>query len=124
MWLFPAIFARMSILSKSRLKEALEQAKVQGKMVFVDCYTTWCGPCKMMTEEVFPQKEAGDFFNAHFVNVKFDMEKGEGPELGKRFNVNVYPTFLIIEQDGSIRHRFIGNTKEKVFIKRVKEGLE
>ena len=63
------------------LKEALEQAKAQGKMVFMDCYTTWCGPCKMMTEEVFPQKEAGDFFNAHFVNVKFDMEKGEGKEL-------------------------------------------
>ena len=62
------------------LKEALEQAKAQGKMVFMDCYTTWCGPCKMMTEEVFPQKEAGDFFNAHFVNVKFDMEKGEGKE--------------------------------------------
>lgn len=75
------------------LKEALEQAKAQGKMVFMDCYTTWCGPCKMMTEEVFPQKEAGDFFNAHFVNVKFDMEKGEGKELSKQFKIRATRPF-------------------------------
>ena len=70
-----------------------------GALVFVDCYTTWCGPCKMMTEEVFPQKEAGDFFNAHFVNVKFDMEKGEGKELSKQFKIRAYPTFLLLNPE-------------------------
>ena len=45
------------------LKEALEQAKAQGKMVFVDCYTTWCGPCKMMAQEVFSLKRRPGTFS-------------------------------------------------------------
>ena len=50
----------------------------------MDCYTSWCGPCKYMTGTIFPQEKAGEFFNPKFVCVKFDMEKGEGPELGKK----------------------------------------
>ena len=40
--------------------EALAKAKAEKKLVFVDCYTTWCGPCKMMTTKIFPMKEAGE----------------------------------------------------------------
>ena len=61
--------------------EALAKAKAEKKLVFVDCYTTWCGPCKMMTTKIFPMKEAGEFFNPRFVCVKFDMEQGEWKEL-------------------------------------------
>ncbi|MDE5610835.1 MAG: thioredoxin family protein, partial [Odoribacter sp.] len=60
------------------LEEAQEQAKAENKLVFMDCYTSWCGPCKNMTEKVFPQKAAGDYFNPRFVCVKYDMEKGAG----------------------------------------------
>ena len=42
-------------------KEALDKAKLEGKIVFVDAYTTWCGPCKRMSKNVFPKKEVGDF---------------------------------------------------------------
>ncbi len=54
--------------------EALAKAKAEKKLVFVDCYTTWCGPCKHMTNEVFPQEKAGEYFNPRFVCVNFDME--------------------------------------------------
>ena len=60
--------------------EALAKAKAENKLVFMDCYTSWCGPCKYMSETIFPQEKAGEFFNPKFVCVKFDMEKGEGPE--------------------------------------------
>ena len=58
-------------------REALEKAKAENKLVFMDCYTSWCGPCRIMSNEVFPQKEAGDYFNPLFLFVKYDMEKGE-----------------------------------------------
>lgn len=69
-------------------EQALAQAKQENKLLFIDCYTEWCGPCKKMMNEVFPQKAAGDFFNPRFVSVKFDMEKGEGKELSKKFGVH------------------------------------
>ena len=53
------LFAQGVGFKSISLKEALEQAKAQGKMVFVDCYTTLCGPCKMMAEHwTFPGGEA------------------------------------------------------------------
>ena len=75
--------------------EALAKAKAEKKLVFVDCYTTWCGPCKMMTTKIFPMKEAGEFFNPRFVCVKFDMEQGEGKELKNKLGVRAYPSFFI-----------------------------
>ena len=56
-------------------KEALAKAKAENKLVFMDCYTSWCAPCKRMLNTVFVTKEAGDFFNPRFVSVKYDMEK-------------------------------------------------
>ena len=44
-------------------------------MIFVDCYADWCGPCKQLASQVFTQKEVGDVFNSHFVNVQFNVEK-------------------------------------------------
>ena len=43
-----------------KFDDALVQAKKEGKMLFLDCYTSWCGPCKMMSEQVFPLKVVGD----------------------------------------------------------------
>ena len=104
--------------------EALAAAKEEGKLVFVDCYTSWCGPCKNMTEKVFPQKEAGDYFNPRFVCVKYDMEKGEGLELAKRFDVHAYPTFVIVRADGTVQHKLVGGSDLKAFIAQVEEGLD
>ena len=104
--------------------EALAAAKEEGKLVFVDCYTSWCGPCKNMTEKVFPQKEAGDYFNPRFVCVKYDMEKGEGLELAKRFDVHAYPTFVIVRADGTVQHKLVGGSDLKEFIARVEKGLD
>ena len=103
--------------------DALAAAKAEGKLLFVDCYTSWCGPCKQMTEKVFPQKAAGDYFNPRFVCVKYDMEKGEGEELAKQWEVRAFPTFLIIRPDGTIQHRLVGADDLEAFIARVEQGL-
>lgn len=58
-------------------KEACEKAKAENKLIFVDFYTQWCGPCLNMAESVFTLSFIGDFYNTHFVNMKIDAENGE-----------------------------------------------
>lgn len=106
------------------LDAALAQAKAESTPVFLDCYTTWCGPCKHMTENVFTQEEVGDFFNARFINIKIDMEAGEGPEVAKKFGVRAYPTFVVINPDGTMRHVIVGGADGPAFIEMVKEAFD
>ena len=107
------------------LEKALEKAKAEGKLVFMDCYTSWCGPCKTMSEKVLPLKEVGEYLNAKFVCVKMDMEKGEGPKLAQRYSVSAYPTFLVLKADGSLMHRVVGATLDgQEFIKKVDAAFD
>lgn len=104
--------------------EALQVAKEVNKMVFIDCYTSWCGPCKMMARQIFPQKKVGDYFNKHFVSIKIDMEKGEGIELKNKFAIKAFPTFLFLDNDGKEINRMVGsNTNVDEFLKSVDEGI-
>jgi thioredoxin-related protein len=82
--------------------EALKLAKKEKKNIFLDAYASWCGPCKMLKRNVFPQKEVGDFFNTNFINMAIDMEQGEGPQLARKFNVQAYPTLLFINAKGEV----------------------
>ena len=88
--------------------EVLARAKREGKLVFMDCFTSWCGPCRMMASVVFPRKDVGDAFNPRFVSFKCDMEKGEGLELAKKYGVKVYPTLLVLDADGNLLHTLTG----------------
>lgn len=100
--------------------EILQLAKQENKLVFMDCYTSWCGPCKMMTNKVFPQKVMGDYFNPRFICCKFDMEKGEGVDLKEKYQVKAFPTFLCLDGEGNVLHRVVGgDDKCEAFIKRV-----
>ena len=90
------------------VSEILEIAKKENKIVFVDCLTDWCGPCKWMSANTFTDPEVGEFFNENFVNYKLDMEKGEGIEFAKKYNVRAYPTLLFINGDGELVHIGIG----------------
>ena len=104
--------------------EAVEIAKESGKKVFLDCYTSWCGPCKMVARDIFPQKIAGDYFNNEFINIKVDMEKGEGPELAKRLGVRAYPTFIMFDCEGKEIGRLVGGKKNaEEFVEAVKDAV-
>ena len=89
-------------------QEAIELAQEQEKIIFVDAYTTWCGPCKRMAATVFTQKEAGDFFNSNFINLKIDMEKTNGREFGSKYPVSAYPTLFFLDPKGKMLKKSVG----------------
>ncbi len=109
---------------KITFKQALAKAKKENKLIFLDAYTTWCGPCKMMANQVFVLKEVGDVFNKHFINLKIDMEKGEGRELARQFHIAAYPTFLLIDSDGEIVHKAVGGMGKEDFISTMLRGKD
>lgn len=82
-------------------KEALTEAGKQNKPVFLDCYTKTCAPCKYYEKEIFPIKEIGDYLNANFICIKKDLEEGEGVEIAKKYNVMLFPTFLVLDGEGN-----------------------
>ncbi len=94
--------------SESSFSEVLAKAKAEGKAVFIDCYTSWCGPCRWMATEVFTDARVAEVFNTRFINMKIDMEKGEGPELAKRFDVTAYPTLVFVNSDGEVIEKNVG----------------
>ena len=117
--LFIPTFAQTTF-QELTLKDALEKAKTENKYVFVDCYTSWCGSCKLMTENVFPSKTVGNYMNNKFVCVKFDMEKEEGIDIQQKYQIMSYPTFLVLKTDGTLLSRIVGAIlDEDKFIKRV-----
>lgn len=101
----------------------LATAKKQNKLIFVDAYAVWCGPCKSMAKEVFPLKEVGSFFNQNFINAKIDMEKGEGVDIAERYNVAAYPTYLFINGNGELVHKGVGYLPADEFITVAKNAL-
>ena len=111
------------VFEELSLEEALAKAKKEGKRVFMDCYTTWCGPCKTMDSQVFTQAVAGEFCNAHFVNIKVDMEKGEGPAVAERYGVSAFPTLFVLDADGSVRCRIVGARSTEDFMTILKRSM-
>jgi len=103
---------------------ALEKSAKEGKLIFMDCYTSWCGPCKYLANKVFTQKEVGDFYNEHFINVAFDMEKGEGVEIAKKYFVNAYPTLLFLNSKGEIVHKSLGASEADRILTLGKNALD
>ncbi|SIT19801.1 thioredoxin family protein [Chryseobacterium gambrini] len=107
---------------ESNFTAILAKAKKENKLVFIDAYTTWCGPCKLMAKNIFPQKTVGDYYNSHFINAKIDMEKGEGIEIAKKYNVKAFPTYLFVDGNGELVHRTLGYVEENDFIQFAKDA--
>lgn len=103
------------------LEQASAKAKAENKLIFLDCYTQWCGPCKKMSKEVFPQEKVGEFMNPKFVSIKIDMESEYGAPLAKKLQIQAYPTFVIFNADAQEISRFLGYHATDAFIDVVKE---
>ncbi len=84
---------------KGSWKEAVAKAKADNKLIFLDVYATWCGPCRMLKKKTFPDKAAGQYFNDHYVNVSIDGETEEGNALVQKYALRAYPSLVILNAD-------------------------
>lgn len=92
-------------------EEVQKEAKDKKKMIFIDAFTEWCGPCKAMAANTFTDKNVGTFFNESFINYKFDMEKTDGPAFAARYGVTAYPSLFFINSKGNVIHKVVGYQK-------------
>ncbi|WP_111309663.1 thioredoxin family protein [Confluentibacter sediminis] len=105
--------------------ETKEKAKQENKLIFVDVYTDWCGPCKWMSTNTFPNEEVGKFYNENFISVRVNMEKeGDGVAFAKEYNIPAVPTLLYIDGKGELMHQFVGKLDPMSFISEGKVALD
>ena len=83
-------------------EKAIALSKETGKPIFIDFYTTWCGPCKMLDKVTFQDKRIAKFMNENFVNLKIDCEKDYGIDLSMKYRIRSYPSFGLIDSDNRL----------------------
>ena len=89
--------------------QALAAAEEDKKIIFLDAYAAWCGPCKLMSAKTFTNKEVGEYFNENFICFKMDMEKNaDGPRLSGKYHLKAYPTLYFINGKEEIVHETLG----------------
>lgn len=91
------------------LEEAQQEAKKSNKLIFIDAYVSWCGPCKKMAATSFKDAAVGGIYNKQFINLKIDCEKdADGIEISRRYKISAYPTLLFIDATGKLKKQVLG----------------
>jgi len=101
---------------KGTFKEALAKAKTENKPIFLDVYATWCGPCKQLKRKTFTDAEVGNYFNAHYINIAIDGETAEGEELVRKYQIQGYPTLLILDKNGKLLTQQVGFVEPHILV--------
>lgn len=105
-------------------QEAIEMAKEQNKLLFVDSYTEWCGPCKRMAKHEFVKADVGEIYNENFINLKLDMESKNGRTFDSSYPVSAYPTMFFIDGEGKVVKKVKGGQKGDGLISMAKKVLK
>lgn len=118
--LLPIIgFSQGITFENGSFQDALEKAKAEEKVLFIDGYAIWCGPCKKMDKTVFQEEKVGNYFDQNLIALKVDVERGEGPELKKRLNIEGLPGYVFLDGDGNVIYRFSAAMPTDEFLKEV-----
>lgn len=97
-------------------KQALLKAKDLNRPIFLNVYAKWCGPCKLLKQTTFKDEDVGAYFNANFVNIAIDGETKEGNDLMKKYNIQAYPSLLLIDGNGELKTKTTGYMKPRFLI--------
>lgn len=104
-------------------EEALAKAKQEDKLVFIDFYTDWCGPCKQMAKYTFTDPAVGEYYNKHFINLKLDAEK-EGRPQAQKYGVSSYPTTIFLDGKGNVVIKQSGSKNANTLLKMGRSAID
>ncbi|MBR9860458.1 thioredoxin fold domain-containing protein [bacterium] len=108
---------------KGELSSFLEKSKKENKILFIDAYATWCGPCKKMDKTTMTDPELVAHFNNNFVNLKADIESTYGKKVQQEYNVRYLPTLLFISPDGKVLSKGVGYQNKQQLMSLAKEAM-
>ncbi len=106
------------------MEQALKKAAAEKKLLFVDSYATWCGPCKQMDKKVFTDPEVINYFDTNFINIKIDVDTEEGQAIAKKYYIDEVPTLLFMNAEGKIIRRLSGYYNGNQLIQQAQETLD
>lgn len=96
--------------------QALEKARAENKYIVLDCYTDWCGWCKVMEKKTFSDPNVAEYYNANFIPVRIDMEKGIGIDLAMKYRISAFPSILYFTPEGRLVYRTVGYREIEAFM--------
>lgn len=108
------------VFFQGNLDAAIIEAGKQSKPIFIYGHTNWCGYCTKMSKTTFMEKEVNDFMNENYINLSYDLEKGEGMSIASKFGINTYPSYVILDSKGEIFDQSGGYMNSEKFLKWVK----
>jgi len=117
-------------------EQVKEKAKTENKYIFLDCYASWCGPCKAMDKEVYPKETVGNYMDHHFISIKAQMDTSKQDDdqikqfyadahfLMKKYKINEFPYLLFFSPEGKIVHKAVGFKDERSLISISKDAQD
>jgi thioredoxin 1 len=99
---------RFELVNEKSFESVKNEAIAENKIIFVDMYADWCGPCRQMDATVFNQTLVAKEFNTSFINYKVDIEQAAGKMIARQYNVNAYPTYFFLKPNGEVLYRLEG----------------
>ncbi|MFI5172453.1 MAG: thioredoxin family protein [Chitinophagales bacterium] len=97
------VFSQQVNFFQGTWSEAVALAEKENKYLFIDAFTDWCGPCKMLDKNFYNgNSTVADFINANYIGYKSDCERGMGIELAQKFKIRAFPTILFFNPQGQL----------------------
>lgn len=95
------------------MEEAFKKARKLNKPIFFNCFADWAMPCHLMNKAVFSDREFCDYMDKHFVNLFIDVTQGENTDIAKKYDIQYFAHFLILDSDGNVLLRIVGGREKE-----------